>query len=63
MFTPPRFVVVDDKPEHISPTGGPFVLVVWTEHDHLVTHLTTYRTISTVVSTRPETVAAAGRGR
>lgn len=108
MFTPPRFVVIDDKPEHldaildvfqtlgapcqgvsydpedgvddrhlagvralfvdlhltdlaattdetrhfaiiagiledgITPTGGPFVLVVWTEHDHLVTQLTTY---------------------
>ena len=108
MFTPPRFVVIDDKPEHldaildvfqtlgtpcqgvtydpehgldnrhlagvrvlfvdlhltdlaattdetrhfaiiagiledgIRPTGGPFVLVVWTELEHLVTQLTTY---------------------
>ena len=108
MFTPPRFVVIDDKPEHlnaildvfqtlgapcqgvtydpesgvdnrhlagvrvlfvdlhltdlaattdearhfaiiagiledgIKPTSGPFVLVVWTELDHLVTQLTTY---------------------
>ena len=108
MFTPPRFVVIDDKPEHldaildvfqelgagcqgvtydpehgldnrhlagvrvlfvdlhlidlaattdetrhfaiiagiledgIRPTGGPFILVVWTEHDDLVTRLTTY---------------------
>ena len=108
MFTPPRFVVVDDKPEHLDAildvfqtlgapcqgvaydaergldnrhlagvrvlfvdlhltdlaattdetrhfaiiagiledgtraTGGPFVLVVWTEHEHLVTQLTTY---------------------
>ena len=108
MFTPPRFVVVDDKPEHldailavfqtlgapcqgvaydperglenrhlagvrvlfvdlhltdlaattdetrhfaiiagiledgIRPTGGPFVLVVWTEHEHLVTQLAAY---------------------
>ena len=108
MFTPPRFVVSDDKPEHldailnvfqelgapcqgvtydpehgldnrylagvrvlfvdlhlidlaattdetrhfaiiagiledgIRATGGPFILVVWTEHDDLVTRLTTY---------------------
>ena len=108
MFTPPRFVVVDDSPEHltailnafqtlgtpclgveydpehelerrhfkgvralfvdlhltdlaattderrhfaviagilqdnISPTGGPFILVVWTEHDDSVARLTRY---------------------
>ena len=108
MFTPPRFVVIDDKPEHlkaildvfqmlgtpcqgvaydpeheldsryfkgvrclfvdlhltdlaettderrhyaiiadilqekISPTGGPFILVVWTEHDDSVAHLKRY---------------------
>ena len=26
----------------ISPTGGPFVLVVWTEHDHLIEELREY---------------------
>lgn len=28
--------------EHINPTGGPFILVVWTEYDHLVGDLKDY---------------------
>ena len=34
--------IVSILEEHISPTGGPFILVVWTEYDHLVGDLKNY---------------------
>ena len=132
MFTPPRFVVVDDKPEHltaildvfqklgtpclgvtydpehelearsfegvralfldlhlidlaattdesrhfaviagilednISPVGGPFVLVVWTEHEDSMGHLTAYLDESldcTKPHARPLAVASLPKSR
>lgn len=34
--------IVQILEQHISPHGGPFVLVIWTEHAHLVDGLTRY---------------------